>query len=111
MLGFLYKWIYLVLIIHNWKVNGADPVFLTTLDDYEAGTWVLGTTNPLTNNGYSSESTSVSYENIYTSPSIGLGLGYLNSIYDNTLTYHVYAYDLTITSTGSTSAEILLNCS
>ena len=93
-----------------YLVKGNDPVFLTTLSDYEAGSWVLTTTNPLSNNGFDSETTTVSYSNLYTStPKIGLGLNLISSSYQSTTGFHSYIYDIVITSTSTSSAALQLN--
>ena len=93
-----------------YLVKGNDPVFLTTLSDYEAGSWVLTTTNPLSNNGFDSETTTVSYSNLYNStPKIGLGLNLISSSYQSTTGFHSYIYDIVITSTSTSSAALQLN--
>lgn len=42
----------LQIIIHQLQVYALDPVFLTTLSNYEAASKVLLTNNPITTDGF-----------------------------------------------------------
>lgn len=78
--------LFLTLCLHLAASATVQPTFVTTMSaSYEAGTAVLSASSLTTSGSYSSQTTTVTYLNSYTStPQFGYGFSYINSVWTQT---------------------------